>query len=63
VLIPAISNEFWSAVVSSGMSKSSRYHCSVKPCHAKLNRPFGSLNPNRIITTMGTNRYAMTAPV
>ena len=31
-------------------------------CQVRLNLPAGSLNENRMITEMGTNRYSSTRP-
>ncbi len=46
VLSAAISSEWTSAVVRSGMSKSWRYQSKVKPFQAKVSRPDGAwLNP------------------
>ena len=57
VTMTAIVIEFHSAVVRSGMSNSSRYHRSVKPCQTKLNLPLVSLKPNRIITRIGSESH------
>ena len=59
VTMSAIVIELTRAVVRSGMSKSSRYQRSVKPCQMKLNLPVVSLNPNRIITRIGSDSQKM----
>jgi hypothetical protein len=63
VLMAAMISEFLMARVSSGMLNRSPQCSRVKPCQVKLNRPRMSLNPNRIITAMGKNRYTRTIAV
>ena len=52
----AIANEFFIASARSGFANGCAQCSSVKPCHVKLKRPFGSLNENATITKIGMNR-------
>ena len=56
VAMIAISTEFLSAVARSGFANGCAQCSSVKPCHVKLKRPWGSLNENRTTMKTGTKR-------
>jgi hypothetical protein len=63
VLTSAISTEFHSASVRSGIAKSWAYHLRVKPCQLVLDLLGVSLKPNRIITAIGEDSQTMTSQV